>query len=206
MDLAVFVGSKGRGSNMMAVHAASEEGRIPARIAVAVGTDAAAPALARAAEAGIETVVVPAKGRPEYEYADALVSELVSRDIGGIVLAGYMRRLPEGVVSRWKDRILNIHPALLPSFGGKGMYGHHVHEAVLAYGAKVTGCTAHLVDNGYDTGPVVLQKCVPVLDDDTPETLAQRVLAAEHAALVEAVGWMASGRLLVDGRQVRLRE
>ena len=204
MNLGVFVGTKGRGSNLMAVHSATVDGTIDARITVVVGSDPDAPALQRARESGLETRVVEAKGRPADEYASDLVAVLQEHGVGGIVLAGYLRRLPDLVVEHWKHRIVNIHPALLPSFGGKGMYGHHVHEAVLAYGAKVSGCTAHLVDNDYDTGPVILQRCVPVLDDDTPETLAARVLGAEHPTLVEAVGLLAAGRLAVDGRRVRI--
>ncbi len=204
MKLAVFVGAKGRGSNMMAVHAGIQAGEIPAAIAVVVGTDETAPALARARDAGLVTRVVRAKGRPDDEYAQELVSVLQEHAVGGIVLAGYLRRLPDAVVDGWKHKIVNIHPALLPAFGGKGMYGHHVHAAVLEYGAKVSGCTAHLVDNDYDTGPVVLQRCVPVHDDDTPESLAARVLAVEHPTLVEAVGLMAAGRLRVEGRCVRV--
>lgn len=204
MKLAVFVGAKGRGSNLMAVHAGIQSGDIPAVIAVVVGTDESAPALERARDAGLETGVVRAKGRPDDAYADELVSVLRQHEVGGIVLAGYLRRLPDAVVDNWKHKIVNIHPALLPSFGGKGMYGQHVHAAVLAYGAKVSGCTAHLVDNDYDTGPVVLQRCVPVLDNDTPETLSARVLSVEHPTLVEAVALMAAGRLRVDGRLVRI--
>lgn len=202
MNLAVFVGTRGRGSNLMAIDAAIRDGRLDARIVAVVGTAKDAPAMERAREAGLPTRTVLAKGRDEAQYGAALVGALESVGAEAIALAGYMRILPEAVVARWRHRIVNIHPALLPSFGGKGMYGHHVHEAVLAYGAKLSGCTAHLVDGEYDTGPVVLQKAVPVCDDDTPESLAARILPVEHATLVEALGLMAQNRLRVEGRRV----
>jgi len=100
--------------------------------------------------------------------------------------------------------MMNIHPALLPSFGGKGMYGHHVHEAVLAHGCKVSGCTVHFVDGQYDNGPIILQRACPVLDDDTPQTLAARVFEEEKLAYPEAIQLFAQGRLRIDGRRVRV--
>lgn len=202
MNLAVFVGSKGRGSNLMAIHAAISEGRLPGRIVAVVGTDPAAPALERAGAAGLPVLVVPSKGRDADEYAEALVDTLRAVGADAIALAGYLRILPAVVVDGWRHRIVNIHPALLPAFGGKGMYGHHVHEAVIAYGAKVSGCTAHLVDRDYDTGPVILQRTVVVEDDDTPEALAARLLPVEHATFVEALQLLAEGRLKVEGRRV----
>ena len=105
----------------------------------------------------------------------------------------------------FSGRIINTHPAPLPRFGGKGMYGEHVHRAVLAYGAKVSGCTVHFVDEEYDTGPIIAQRAVEVADDDTPATLAARILPHEHAALVETLEWLAEGRLCVEGRRVRVR-
>jgi len=202
MNLAVFVGTKGRGSNLMAIHDAITAGRLNARIVAVVGTDSAAPALERARGAGLPVRVVPAKGRDAAGYADALVDALREAGADAIALAGYLRILPEAVVDGWRHRIVNIHPALLPAFGGKGMYGHHVHEAVIAYGAKVSGCTAHLVDRDYDTGPVILQRTVAVEDDDTPDILAARLLPVEHATFVEALQLLADGRLKVEGRRV----
>jgi len=204
MNLAVFVGTKGRGSNLMAIHQAMREGRLPGRIVAVVGTDAGAPAMVRAEAEGLPLVVVPAKGRESAAYAQDLVDALRRANADTIALAGYLRILPEEVVDAWRHRIVNIHPALLPAFGGKGMYGHHVHEAVLAYGAKVSGCTAHLVDREYDTGPVILQGTVAVEDDDTPETLAARLLPVEHATFVEALRLLAEGRVRVEGRRVRV--
>ncbi len=117
-----------------------------------------------------------------------------------VVLAGWLHLLP--IPADFRHKVLNIHPALLPAFGGKGMYGHHVHEAVLAYGAKVSGCTVHFTDDTYDTGPILVQKCVPVKECDTPDTLAARVFEAECEAYPEAIKLIAAGRVIVQGRRV----
>ena len=117
-----------------------------------------------------------------------------------VVFAGWLHLLP--IPADFRHRVLNIHPALLPAFGGKGMYGHHVHEAVLAYGAKVSGCTVHFADDTYDTGPIVVQKCVPVKEGDDPDTLAARVFQAECEAYPEAIELIAAGRVTVQGRRV----
>ncbi len=201
LRLAVLVGTRGRGSNMMAVHAASQDGRLAAHIALVVGSKADAPALIRAQEAGLQTVVVDPKPG---DYAEQLLACCTGASVTAIALAGFLRRLPAPIVSAYRHRIVNIHPALLPAFGGKGMYGHHVHEAVLAYGAKVSGCTAHLVDEDYDTGPVLVQKVVPVEEGDTPDTLAARILPREHEAFVEALQLLAAGRVTVRGRIAHL--
>lgn len=188
----------------MAVHAALREGRLPGAVALVVGTRADAPALLRAREAGLAVAVIDPKAAGEEGYADALQRALSAAGVNAIALAGYLRRLPVSLVEAYRHRIVNTHPALLPAFGGKGMYGHHVHEAVLAYGVKVSGCTVHLVDEEYDTGPIICQRAVPVEEEDTPETLAARILPYEHAALVEALGLLAAGRLSVAGRAVRI--
>jgi folate-dependent phosphoribosylglycinamide formyltransferase PurN len=130
-----------------------------------------------------------------------LVPREVQPDL--ICLAGYVRLLPANVVRAYRHRILNIHPALLPLFGGKGMYGLRVHEAVLQSGMKVTGCTVHFVDEQYDTGPIVLQSVMEVRDDDTPETLAARLLPVEHATYVRAIRLFVEGRLKIEGNRVR---
>lgn len=117
-----------------------------------------------------------------------------------VCMAGWLHLVP--IPQDFHHRVLNIHPSLLPAFGGKGMYGHHVHEAVLAYGAKVSGCTVHFADDTYDTGPIVVQKCVPVQESDTPDTLAARVYQAECEAYPEAIRLIADGRVTVHGRRV----
>lgn len=197
LRLAVLVGTRGRGSNLMALHQAIKDGRLDAHISLVVGSKPDAPALIRAQEAGLQTVVADPKSAI---YADQLLAYCTESGVTAVALAGFLRRLPSPVVSAFRHRIVNIHPALLPSFGGKGMYGHHVHEAVLAFGAKVSGCTAHLVDEEYDTGPVLVQKTVPVEEGDTAETLAARILPREHEAFVEALQLLATGRVTVRGR------
>lgn len=200
MKIAVFVGTKGRGSNLMAIHTATQDGRLTGTVCLVVGTKPDAPALIRAQEAGIPVAVVaPGEG-----YEARLLAALEAAEAEAIALAGYLRKLPEAVVERFKNRIVNVHPALLPAFGGKGMYGHHVHEAVLAYGCKLSGCTVHFVDAEYDTGPILLQRAVPVHDDDTPDALAARILPEEHAAYVEALQLLAEGRVVLDGRRVTI--
>ena len=120
------------------------------------------------------------------------------------MLAGYLVTIPPAMIRRYRNRIINIHPALIPAFCGPGMYGHHVHEAVLAYGAKISGATTHFVDEQVDHGGVIMQKSVPVLEGDTPETLAARVLAVEHEILPESVRLFCAEKLGVDGRQVHV--
>ena len=137
-------------------------------------------AIERAAGAGVETALVPSKGRSETEMAEALDTVLRDHGIDVVLLAGYLRLMPAAVVERYRGRILNIHPALLPDFGGKGMYGMNVHRAVLEAGVDTTGPTVHFVDAVYDSGAILAQAHVPVLPDDTPEEIAARVLAVEH--------------------------
>ena len=200
MKLAAFVGTKGRGSNLMAIQSAILSGKLPAQLVAVIGTKADAPALDRARQAGIPTLVVPVGDG----YDQRLLSALESAGADSIALTGYLRKLPEEVVTRFRWRILNVHPALLPSFGGKGMYGHHVHEAVIAHGCKVSGCTVHFVDSEYDTGPIIIQRVVTVEESETPESLAARILPAAHDALLEALRLLAWGRLTLDGRRVRI--
>ncbi len=190
--IAVFV--SGRGSNLQALlDALADHGH--AEIALVVSDQAAAPALERARRAGVETAAV------DPDDAAGLVDMLRSRDIDWIVLAGYLKRVPGPVVARWRNRILNVHPALLPRFGGSGMYGLRVHRAVLDAGEDESGASVHLVDEEYDRGPVVAQERVPVFTDDTPETLAARVLEIEHRLLPRVVLAALDGRLRVrEGR------
>ncbi len=134
----------------------------------------------------------------ETAYAQELLHRLAARDVDLICLAGYMKKVPDEVIRAYHNRVLNIHPALLPKFGGKGMYGIHVHEAVLAAGEKETGVSIHLVDEVYDNGRIVAQRRVPVHPDDTPESLQQRVLEIEHQLYPETVAKIASGELRLE--------
>ena len=207
LPIAVMVSGAGRGSNLAALMEACAAGQIPGRIALVIGTRSDAPALERARSAGIAvSIVSPRKYEgDEAGYAAALLRVLQKQEIGLICLAGYMRRLPAAVIAAYPGRALNIHPALLPLFGGPGMYGENVHRAVIESGMKVSGCTAHFVDNEYDGGPIIAQRAIPVLDADTPQTLAARVLEQEHLAYAEAAQWFAEGRLTIEGRRVRVR-
>lgn len=203
-------GRHGRGSNLREIARACAEGRIDGEIVLVVGSHPESPALARAREMRLPVQVLPTPRRgasvdEAASYAAALSVALENAKVDLICLAGYLRRLPDKIVQTWAGRILNTHPALLPAFGGQGMYGLHVHQAVIDYGVKVSGCTVHLVDESYDTGPIVLQVPVPVRDDDTAETLAARVLAAEHEAYPRAVSLFAQGRIHVEGRRVTIK-
>jgi formyltetrahydrofolate-dependent phosphoribosylglycinamide formyltransferase len=203
--IGILLSGKGRGSNMQALIDATRDGRIPGEVALVVSTSPGAPALERASAAGVVTQLIPA---PDYPSADdldaALASAFEQADIDLVCLAGYMRLLTPGFVRRFAGRMMNVHPGLLPAFGGKGYYGKRVHQAVLETGAKFTGVTVHFVDDEYDHGPIVLQRVVAVDEDDTPDTLAQRVLAEEHRAYPEAVRLFAEGRLRIEGRRVRV--
>ena len=206
LSIAALVSGQGRGSNLGALIEGCAFGNIGCRIAVVVGTRADAPALERARNAGVAvTVISPRKyGDDDAGYASAILEVLHRHKVELICLAGYMLKLPLSVVSEFSGRVMNIHPALLPFFGGRGMYGEHVHQAVLDSGMKLSGCTVHFVDEQYDTGPIILQSAISVEEDDTPATLGHRVLAEEHRAYVRAVQLFAEGRLRIEGRRVRV--
>jgi len=208
LQIAALVSGQGRGSNLGALLDACASGQIAGRIAVVIGTRSDSPALERARAGGAAVTVLSPRKYEEDEagYAEALLRILRRHRIGLICLTGYMRKLPPAVVSAYAERIMNIHPALLPLFGGKGMFGEHVHRAVLESGMKVSGCTVHFVDEHYDSGPIIVQQAVPVHDADTPATLAARILPEEHRAYALAVQLFASGRLRIEGRRVRVQE
>jgi formyltetrahydrofolate-dependent phosphoribosylglycinamide formyltransferase len=177
------------------------DGRLSAQIGLVVSSKSDAAGLERARRAGIATVVVERTQCPSAEEFSRRIFEAVRATQAELVcLAGFLQLLP--IPDDFRNRVLNIHPALIPAFCGKGFYGHHVHEAALAYGVKVSGCTVHFADNEYDHGPIVLQRTVPVHDDDTPETLAARVFAQECEAYPEAIRLFAEGRLQIAGRRV----
>ena len=203
--IGILLSGKGRGSNMQAIIDATRDGRIPGEVVLVVSTSPGAPALERARESGVPVLLLPAGDYPSQEALDAaLAGAFEEAGAELICLAGYMRLLGPAFLARFPDRVVNIHPALLPAFGGKGFYGRRVHEAVLDSGARFSGATVHLVDEEYDHGPIILHRVVPVEDGDTVETLAARVLAEEHRAYVEAVRLFAEGRLRVEGRRVRV--
>jgi len=178
-------------------------GRLAAEIVLVVSSRKDAFGLERARQAGIPTAVLRPRDFPSPAAFGAAVFGAVEQAGAGLVcLAGFMVKV--GIPERWANRVMNVHPALLPAFGGQGMYGHFVHEAVLAAGCRVTGATVHLVDNEYDRGPIVLQRAVEVRAEDTPDALAARVQAAEREIYPEAVRLFAAGRLAVGGGRVRI--
>ncbi len=181
--LRVAVLVSGHGSNLQALLDELRDAASPARVVLVISNVATAQALDRARAAGVATAVIA----PDGQDADGLLALLARERAELVVLAGYLKRVPAAVVAAYRGRMLNVHPALLPAFGGQGMYGRRVHEAVLASGARVSGVTVHLVDEQYDHGPIVAQWPVPVRPGDTAETLAARVLEAEHALLPAVV-------------------
>lgn len=199
INTAVFI--SGRGSNFLALLKNIEKGVLKnCQIAVVFSNNPNAKGLEYAVEAGIKTIVIPSKNRSDrVEYDKEIINALSEYNIDLICLAGYMRIVTEELVEAYKNKIINIHPALLPSFPGL-----HAQKQALDYGVKVSGCTVHFVDGGMDTGPIILQKTVPVYDNDTEDTLSARILEQEHTAYSEALSLYAAGRLKVSGRKVEI--
>jgi formyltetrahydrofolate-dependent phosphoribosylglycinamide formyltransferase len=178
-------------------------GALHARIVLVIANTPAVGGLRFAHEAGIPAEVVPSKDFTSTgDFSRAIFDRCRAAGAELVVMGGFLKQIE--IPPDYCNRVTNIHPALIPAFCGRGLYGHHVHEAVLAYGAKLSGCTVHFADNQYDHGPVILQKAVPVLDDDTPESLAARVFEAECEIYPEALQWIAAGRVRVEGRRVRI--
>jgi phosphoribosylglycinamide formyltransferase-1 len=189
--------TSGRGSNMVALVDAVASGEIPdAEVAVVVSDQPSAAGLAKAADRGVETLVIEKSGRKRTEHDAEIVAALHQRGVELVCLAGYMRLLSPDFVRAFPNRILNIHPSLLPSFPGLS-----VQQQAIDHGVKISGCTVHFVDDDLDAGPIILQRVVEVKDDDTAETLASRILEQEHPAYIEAVKRIVSGKLSVDGRR-----
>lgn len=189
----------GRGSNFLAIHAAIERGEVPAEIAVVVSNIAEARGLDRARELGLAAVAIPHRDEPSRRaHEEKVMAVLREAGVEWVCLAGYMRLLSPELVAAWPRRILNIHPSLLPAFPGLD-----AQEQALAHGVRVSGCTVHLVDEGLDSGPIVVQRTVQVLDEDTPAALSRRILHEEHQAYPEALRrlltepWEVVGRRLV---------
>jgi phosphoribosylglycinamide formyltransferase 1 len=187
----------GRGSNFEAIAAQAAAGAIEAEIAVVISNRADAKGLETAARLGIQTVCLPSKGLDREEYDWSLVEELRRHRVDLVCLAGFMRLLSGTFIRAFPERILNIHPSLLPSFPGLDAQ----HQA-FEHGVKLSGCTVHFVDEQLDSGPIVLQAAVPVLDDDTVETLSARILREEHRIYSEAIRLVLSGRYRIEGRRV----
>lgn len=191
--------ASGRGSNLQAIIDNIEKGLLSAELAVVISDQAGAFALERARKHGIPAVPVSAKGFKDKreEYDALLAKELQKRGVDIVCLAGFMRIITPVLIKAFPNRILNIHPSLLPAFPGL-----HVQKKALDYGVKFSGCTVHFVDEGMDTGPVIIQAVVPVLDNDTEDSLSERILKQEHKIYSRAVQLLAEGKLKVEGRRV----
>ncbi len=187
----------GRGSNFEAIARAVESGQIDAEIAVVISNRAGAWGLERARELGIEALCLPSRGMARDEYDVKLVEELKRHNPDLICLAGFMRLLTPAFIEAFRGRILNIHPSLLPAFPGLD-----AQRQALEHGVRFSGCTVHFVDEGLDSGPIVIQAAVPVRDTDTVETLSDRILEAEHAAYPRAIALVLSGAYRIAGRRV----
>ncbi len=195
----------GGGTNLQAIFDAIDRGEIDGEVTLVISSSRKAYALERARMRGIPTVALPLKAFATAEECHAARHRaLVEAQPDLIVLAGYLGILGADTIRAFAGRILNIHPALIPSFCGKGMYGHHVHEAALEYGVKLSGATVHFVSEAIDAGPIVFQGSVPVLEGDTPDSLAERILPIEHELLPKAVGLFCEDRLVIEGRSVRI--
>ena len=199
--LAVLI--SGGGTTLANLVEQIREGRLRAEIPLVIASRPGVGGIGKAQAAGLRCDVLPRRdfGSVE-EYSDLVFARVRQAGADLVVLGGFLSRIV--IPDDFMLRVMNIHPALIPAFCGEGYYGRRVHEAVLARGAKVSGCTVHFADNEYDHGPIVVQRCVPVLDDDTPDSLAARVFAAECEAYPEAVRLFAEGRLEIDGGRVRM--
>ena len=197
--------ASGGGTNLQAILDRCASGELPARVGVVISNNSDAGALERARRAGVPTVHLSSKTHPDPDALDRAITDVLqSHGVNLVLLAGYMKKLGAALVQAFPNRILNIHPALLPAFGGEGMYGLRVHRAVIESGARITGVTVHLADEEYDHGPIVDQEAVRVDQDDTPESLAARVLEVEHHLYSAVIRLFAEGRVDVDGRRVRI--
>ncbi len=205
--LRITVCVSGGGTNLQAIIDQLQAGRLPGvEIAAVISNNRGAYALERAAAAGITGICCSPKDYASREaFNDALLQQLQETGCDLVVLAGFLVAIPPQVVAAYPGRIINIHPALIPSFCGKGYYGLKVHEGALARGVKVTGATVHFVDEGLDSGPIILQKAVEVRDGDTPEVLQRRVMEqAEWILLPEAIRLIAQNRVVIEGRTTRI--
>jgi phosphoribosylglycinamide formyltransferase-1 len=196
----------GSGTNLQSLIDNINNGYIKGKIVVVISNRKDAYGLVRAKENGIDSLYINRKEfTNDEEFNREIIKELKERNVELVVLAGYLKILSKEFVSEFKNRIINIHPSLIPSFCGKGFYGEKVHKAVIDYGVKVTGATVHFVDEGADTGPIILQQVVEVNESDTVESIKKKVLEVEHKLLPQAVKLFCEGRLEVKGRKVAIK-
>ncbi len=198
--------ASGRGSNFQAILEKINEGYISAVVGIVITNIPTAGVLEIAASRGIPVKIITPKSFPDSQsYNDEILKTLTDNRIDYIILAGYLKMIGRQIVDRYSNKIINIHPALLPAFGGKGMYGHHVHDAVYERGVKVSGPTVHLVNNEYDAGPIVLQKAISIEDAQNAEEIAQRVLKIEHEIFPQAVKLLVEDQLKVEKLRVIIK-
>jgi len=204
-QLKIGVLISGSGTNLQSIIDNIENGKINGKITVVISNKSDAYGLERAKQHNIDAVFVNQKEYENFEmYNDAIIEELEKHGVEVVVLAGYLKILSGKFIEMYKNRIINIHPSLIPSFCGKGYYGLKVHEAAVNYGVKLSGATVHFVDEEADTGPIIMQEAVEVDFDDTAETLQQKVLKIEHKILPLAVKYYCEGKLEVVGRKVKI--
>ncbi|MDD2421203.1 MAG: phosphoribosylglycinamide formyltransferase [Heliobacteriaceae bacterium] len=202
MTLHIGALASGRGSNLQAIMDAIDAGKLQAKVVMVVSDRQDAPAMERAASRGIPAVHLPPKEYPDRQSYDRAVADLLQQaGVDSVVLAGYMRLVSVALLARFPGRVLNIHPALLPAF--PGLDGQ---DQAVKYGVRYSGCTVHFVDDGLDTGPIILQAVVPVHQDDTTETLAGRILKEEHKLFPAALQLLAENRLEIKGRRVLIKD
>jgi formyltetrahydrofolate-dependent phosphoribosylglycinamide formyltransferase len=203
-NLRIAVLLSGEGTSFENLCERIDAGEVPAEVVLVIASNTKAGGLRRAERRGIRALAVPRRAfASNAAFNDALHAELGNHEIDLVALLGFLSVFE--LRGKYDGRAINVHPALIPAFCGRGMYGHHVHEAVLAAGVKVSGATVHFADDHYDTGPIILQEAVPVHGDDTPESLAARVQEVERRLVPEAIRLFAAGRLAIDGRKVRIR-
>ncbi len=198
--LAVLI--SGGGTTLLNLLAHIRDGRLDAEVTCVISSSANVSGVQRARDAGIEPEIVAWRGSEATAFSDRITRIVEDSGADLACLGGFLRLWT--VPPTYEGRVMNIHPALLPSFGGRGMYGMHVHRAVVASGVKVSGCTVHFASNEYDTGPIIVQRTVPVHTDDTPEDVQRRVFVEECEAYPEAVRLYGAGRLRIDGRRVHV--
>ena len=205
--LNLIILASGGGTNVQSIIDNIESGKLNAQIKAVLSNNSKAFCLERARKHNIPAIHLSHKMfNTKDEFDEKLLSILKENKVDLVILAGYMKILSPQIIKAYKNKILNIHPALLPHFGGKGMYGIHVHEAVLKSGMRVSGVTVHIVDEIYDHGPIILQKCVPVESDDTPESLAQRVLKTEHQLYSEAIQLFAEDKIEFKENRIQIKK
>jgi len=198
--------ASGGGTNLQAIIDACERGEIDGDVVVVISNVEDAFALERARKHRIDAYCFPHKGVTREQHEADVIECLEQHQVDLVCLAGYLRMLTPLIIKKYAGRMMNTHPALLPSFGGEGMHGLHVHQAVLDYGCKVSGCSIHFVTEAVDGGQIILQKAVPVLEGDTAEVLQERVLKEEHKLFPRAVQLFAQGKLKIEGRKCRVLE